>query len=84
VPENGGSQIKVLVVSTWRSGSSFLGELISSYPASCYQFEPLGVYGKNYTKLRAIAVEAMQKILRCDYSDYGESKLNSLKQLGTE
>ena len=33
----------VLVVSTWRSGSTFLGDLINHYPGVFYYFEPLAL-----------------------------------------
>ena len=35
------SKKPILIISTFRSGSSFLGELINSYPGSFYSFEPL-------------------------------------------
>jgi len=34
--------IKVLIVSTYRSGSSFIGELFNQNSKSFYLFEPLG------------------------------------------
>ena len=36
---NGLSQI--LIVSSWRSGSTFLGDLLNSFPGTFYYFEPL-------------------------------------------
>lgn len=32
---------KILIVSTWRTGSSFLGEIIQSHPGVFYSYEPL-------------------------------------------
>ena len=32
---------KILIVTTWRSGSSFLGDLLNHYPGTWYSFEPL-------------------------------------------
>ena len=37
------SQTKVLEIGAWRTGSSFLGELISQYPKTFYSYEPLHV-----------------------------------------
>jgi len=35
---------KIIIATTWRSGSSFLGELINQYPGTFYYFEPLHYY----------------------------------------
>ena len=32
---------KILIVTTWRSGSTFLGDLLNHYPGTWYSFEPL-------------------------------------------
>ena len=39
--ERGGKPIRTLIVSTWRSGSSFLGEILRSHPGTYYMMEPL-------------------------------------------
>jgi carbohydrate 6-sulfotransferase 6 len=39
--ESTSSTRRILIVSTWRSGSSFLGELIASSPGVFYSFEPM-------------------------------------------
>jgi hypothetical protein len=31
----------VLVATTWRSGSTFLGDLLNHYPGTFYSFEPI-------------------------------------------
>ena len=36
-----GSAKKILIVTTWRSGSTFLGDLLNHYPGTWYSFEPL-------------------------------------------
>ncbi|RXG57855.1 Carbohydrate sulfotransferase 5 [Armadillidium vulgare] len=38
---------RVLIVSTWRSGSTFLGDIFNSYPAAFYSFEPLHMKYRN-------------------------------------
>lgn len=35
---------RILIISTWRTGSSFLGELIQSAPGVFYSYEPLHFY----------------------------------------
>ena len=32
---------RILILTTWRSGSTFLGELLSMIPGTFYSFEPL-------------------------------------------
>jgi hypothetical protein len=39
--ESTSSTKRILIVSTWRSGSSFLGQLIASSPGVFYSFEPM-------------------------------------------
>ena len=36
----------ILVATTWRSGSTFLGDLLNHYPGVFYYFEPLHYYSK--------------------------------------
>ena len=33
--------LQILVVSSWRSGSTFLGDLLNAFPGTFYYFEPL-------------------------------------------
>ena len=35
---------QILVATTWRSGSTFLGDLLNHYPGVFYYFEPLHYY----------------------------------------
>jgi hypothetical protein len=37
---------QILVATTWRSGSTFLGDLLNHYPGTFYYFEPLHYYSK--------------------------------------
>ena len=32
---------QILIATTWRSGSTFLGQLLNHYPGTFYSFEPL-------------------------------------------
>ncbi len=32
----------VIIITTWRSGSKFLGEILSRHPNTFYSYEPLG------------------------------------------
>jgi len=43
--ENGGKPIRNIIFATWRSGSTFVGELTNSHPGMFYVYEPLRVFG---------------------------------------
>lgn len=42
---------RILIVSTWRTGSSFLGDLILSAPSVFYSYEPLHFIDEEFTQL---------------------------------
>ena len=66
---------KILVVTTWRSGSTFFGELLSSLPASFYYFEPLMMYGQtDLTRpdLQARTVHIAHDLLKCHISRWAD------------
>ena len=45
VIERGGQPVRGLVSTTWRSGSTFLGDILHSHPGTYYHFEPLMHFG---------------------------------------
>ena len=63
---------KVIVVTSWRSGSTLLGEILNSVPGSFYSYEPLShvdihrVYSGD--PLVASAVTVLNGILTCNFS----------------
>ena len=63
---------QVLVATTWRSGSSFFGELLAHYPGVYYSYEPLHA---NYFKKEfnnetvASAATLVSSLFKCDYND---------------
>lgn len=64
---------RVLILSSWRSGSSFLGDLLKSYPGTYYSFEPLHYLLKD-TRLKTgplveEATNLIRSIFTCDLSD---------------
>ena len=40
----GGTPARAIIISTWRSGSTFMGDLLKSHPAAYYHYEPLGIF----------------------------------------
>ncbi|XP_063234376.1 carbohydrate sulfotransferase 5 [Bacillus rossius redtenbacheri] len=81
VPEQGGEPVRNVVITTWRSGSTFLGDVLNSHPANFYHYEPLLDYDIVQVRggpLGARAVSTMRALLNCNYSaldhylDYGK------------
>lgn len=66
----------MLVLSTWRSGSTYLGDLLRAYPGTFYSFEPLHHLLKNLHledgPLVPTAQDLLRSILTCDYSHMDE------------
>ncbi|KAL7646136.1 UNVERIFIED_CONTAM: hypothetical protein RMT77_003037 [Armadillidium vulgare] len=70
-------------MSTWRSGSTFLEDLISSYPGTYNHFEPLNIhrlrnfYDKNESESKN-AQNIVRKLLDCEYD---EKYIKSVRKL---
>lgn len=70
VPELGGTPVRTLVVSSWRSGSSFFGSILGSHPATFYHFEPL-ITSRDKIKTeqeRELAVTMLRELFNCNYA----------------
>ena len=76
----------ILIASTWRSGSTFLGDLLSRYPGTFYSYEPLIYLAHKYGGLTNITddvksemVDLVSDIFKC-YPNLGYLKhLNETK-----
>ncbi|XP_042878592.1 uncharacterized protein LOC122257394 [Penaeus japonicus] len=71
------SQVRrVIILSTWRSGSSFLGDLLKSYPGTYFSFEPLHHLLKNLHlqegPLVDVVLNLLRSIMTCDLSQQEE------------
>lgn len=71
VPELGGTPLRVIVMTGFRSGSTFIGELISSLPGNFFYYEPIIRFG-NEKKIRSPptsieAIEDIKNLLNCNY-----------------
>ena len=59
-------------MTSWRSGSTLMGELLNSIPDSFYSYEPLLLFGINRiyndSNLVSTAVNVIKNILNCNYS----------------
>lgn len=81
--ERGGTPLRSVIVTTWRSGSTFFGDLLNSLNGNFYHYEPLMTYETYQIRGQSLEHEAIahiRKLLQCDYSDmesYMEFAINS-------
>ncbi|KAM6467298.1 carbohydrate sulfotransferase 6-like [Liasis olivaceus] len=66
-------QVHVLILSSWRSGSSFVGQLFSQHPNVFYLMEPAwhvwAVMNQNSAKVLQMAVrDLVRSVFKCDMS----------------
>ncbi|XP_055589934.1 carbohydrate sulfotransferase 5-like [Uranotaenia lowii] len=69
--ENGGQPVRSLIVSTWRSGSTFLGQILNSVPGSFHHEEPLIEYDINQIRRPShvkIALNYIKQLFNCNYT----------------
>lgn len=80
--EKGGQPLRAMVVTTWRSGSTFLGDIMNAHPATFYHYEPLLHYDIKQARSGALAADAVRTLtdlMHCNYSSidsylkYGKS-----------
>ena len=72
-----------MIFSNYRSGSSFLGETISSYPGTFYHFEPLqhlGMSTFNMTTVNEEVIQGVKDLMKCTYNSSGKPITQSHKQ----
>lgn len=88
IMESGGQPLRSLIISTWRSGSTFLGDLINSIPSNFYHYEPFSYYKIMQIRGPPVsnkAAKTIKNIFRCsyaemeDYFNYGRSYLHQFK-----
>ncbi|CAG5042121.1 unnamed protein product [Parnassius apollo] len=83
--ESGGRPLRSLIISTWRSGTTFLGEILNSMPGTFYHYEPLLKY--EIIQIRGPphadkALKTIKRMLKCnydemeDYFEYGKGHLH--------
>lgn len=84
--EKGGNPVRTIILTTWRSGSTFLGDVLKSIPGSYYFFEPLLQSGlhryrkSDSSEENEYALHHIKQLLSCDFTDmdryleYGERR----------
>ena len=75
-------------VTTWRSGSTFLGEILASHPDTFYHFEPLAYNDRSGQRLQVRSgplaeqsISTLSSLLRCDYSSLGKTQQQQQQHL---
>jgi hypothetical protein len=91
----GGTPIRSMVVSTWRSGSSFFGGLLSHLPANFYFYEPMLPFGQKQFSdpLDKIdKIDYVKNLFKCNFNQTPEfinigkkfSFLSQVEQIGPQ
>lgn len=71
-PETEGTPVRSIIITTWRSGSTFLGDILNAMPGNYYHYEPLLNF--EIKQIRGppddeIAINNLKNLLYCDYSN---------------
>jgi len=72
---------KVIILTSWRSGSSFLGDLLNHYPGTFYYFEPLHYYSyiKDKSKVQN-ETDFIKSLLSCEFDENNEGFLEHVRK----
>lgn len=73
--ETGGQPIHSVVITTWRSGSTFLGDILNTLPGNYYHYEPLldfDIVQVREEPLATKAIRNLKHLLRCEYAPMDE------------
>jgi hypothetical protein len=81
-PETNGTPIRAVVVSTWRSGSTFFGDMLRSLPEGIFHYEPLILFGKN--QIREVprgkrAINHLKMLFNCNFNFTKRYQLSALQ-----
>lgn len=77
--ERGGKPLRSIILTSWRSGSTFLGEVINAHPATYYHYEPLldfGIIQIREEPFADMALRNIESLLKCNYSNMGRWQIN--------
>ena len=72
--EAGSEPLSILLISTWRSGSTFLAQLLQSHPGVFEHYEPFNYLGVRQIRSGKEAFQSQQmlhRLLDCKYSGLG-------------
>ncbi|KAF2362631.1 Sulfotransferase domain [Trinorchestia longiramus] len=62
-------KVRIILTSSWRSGSTLLGEVVSAHPGSYYHYEPFMPYGVRQVEAghQVEVNNLLSDLFRCDY-----------------
>lgn len=74
-PATGGRPYQSVIITTWRSGSTFLGDILNAMPANFYHYEPLLNF--DIIQIRGpphatAALRNLKQLLNCNYTGMEE------------
>lgn len=78
-PETEGIPVRSIVVTTWRSGSTFLGDILNAMPGNFYHYEPLLNFGIKQIRDpddEREAIKNIKNLLYCDFYNDMDDYLN--------
>ena len=78
VLERGGRPIRSVILTSWRSGSTFLGDVLNAHPANFYHYEPLLDFGIVQVRGPPMSIEALENLdalFNCNYHKLGQKIL---------
>lgn len=72
---------QILIATTWRSGSTFLGDLLNHYKGTFYYFEPLHYYSKikDHTKIQN-ETSFLKSLFTCKFNSENMGFLHHVSQ----
>lgn len=73
----GEQPVRAMVATTWRSGSTFLGDIMTAHPGTFYHYEPLLHYDIVQVRDGALAEDAvrtLKDLMHCNYTKLGKLK----------
>jgi len=62
-------QTQLIILTYYRAGSSFFGQIFNQHPEVFYNFEPLYPYGRDCTSKIKDKVDLLENLLSCNYKD---------------
>lgn len=72
--EKGGRPMRSVILATWRSGSTFLGDVLQAHPANFYHYEPLLDFGITQVRgppMNHRAIKNLYALFNCEYHKLG-------------
>uniref|UniRef100_A0A336LX30 CSON004182 protein n=1 Tax=Culicoides sonorensis TaxID=179676 RepID=A0A336LX30_CULSO len=58
---------RILIFSSWRSGSTFIGDIFNNIPATYYHFEPFNYVGMHQVETNETSIDHVKSLLKCNH-----------------